>query len=194
MVLVGIALVALPALIYAGHGSMDAPGYEMARCLYGFCAGVAAWRLFRDYRGRLPSGTLAEAGAIAATVWFVSVAGFGAWSIAAPLVFAAVVLVFASESGAASRALLSRPFLFVGALSYSIYMVHIFVAQRVAEGLSFARLSFDKWGGDLLILACLAIVVGVAALTYRLIEVPAREGFRRLALKKPGAYARLASP
>jgi peptidoglycan/LPS O-acetylase OafA/YrhL len=191
MVLVGVVLVAFPALIYVGHGSMDAPRYEMMRCLYGFCAGVAAWHLFRRYR--VSAGTLAEALAIGATLWFVSVAGFGPWSIAAPLLFAAVVLVFASESGVASRVLLSAPFLFVGAVSYSIYMVHIFVARRVVDGLTLARalgvgalerLGVDKWAGDLMIVGCLAIIVAVAGLTYRFIEVPAREWFRRLARRQ----------
>jgi peptidoglycan/LPS O-acetylase OafA/YrhL len=200
MLLVGVVLVAFPALIYIGHGSMDAPRYEMMRCLYGFCAGVAAWHVFRDLRGRVPAGTVVEALAMAATVWFVSVAGFGPWSIAAPLVFAAAVLVFASESGAASRVLVSGPFLFLGAVSYSIYMVHIFVARRVVDSLTFAealgigavdRLGADKWAGDVMILLSLAIIVAVAGLTYRLIEVPAREWFRRLAQRQSDGVGRL---
>jgi peptidoglycan/LPS O-acetylase OafA/YrhL len=72
-------------------------------------------------------------------------------------------------------------------------MVHIFVARRVVDGLTLARalgvgalerLGVDKWAGDLMIVGCLAIIVAVAGLTYRFIEVPAREWFRRLARRQ----------
>ena len=190
--LVGAALVGA-AILYAGAGKINAAGYEMVRCVYGFAIGAGAWHLFVRSREALPRGNLAEGLAIAAVVAFVSIAGENPWSIAAPLVFCAVVLVFASERGMSSRLLNSRPFLFLGAVSYSVYMVHLFVAHRVVEGLTFAQrlglsLVADKWAGDVLIALCLMLVVAVAALTYRFIEVPAREWFRRRAqaVREPG--------
>jgi peptidoglycan/LPS O-acetylase OafA/YrhL len=188
LIVVAAALVLFPVLIYIGHGNMDARGYELMRCLYGFAAGVAAWHLFRRFARSLPAGTWAELVATGAVAVFVSVAGFGPLSIAAPLVFAATVLVFASQRGAASRVLAWKPFLFIGTVSYSIYMVHIFVARRVVEGLAAAKaaglravdyLGVDRWAGDAMILLCLGLVLLVSALTYRFIEVPARAWFRR---------------
>jgi peptidoglycan/LPS O-acetylase OafA/YrhL len=186
--LLAVVLVLFPGLIYFGHGSMDARGYEMMRCLYGFAAGVAVWHVFRRYRERLRPGTAAELLATAAAFWFVGAAGASAWSIAAPAVFAVVILVFASQSGVASRVLVSRPFLFLGAVSYSTYLLHIFVARRMAEGLSLARaggvraldqLGTDRLAGDLVIALCLGIILALSALTYRFIEAPARAWFRR---------------
>ena len=100
------------------------------------------------------------------------------------------VLVFASQGGAASRVLGWKPFLFLGTVSYSIYMVHYFIAYRVLDAVLLGRslglpgigyLGSSKLAGDLLLLAYLAIVVAVSAATYRLIEAPARERFRRMA-------------
>ncbi|MGH8669260.1 MAG: acyltransferase family protein [Burkholderiales bacterium] len=188
-------LLLFPLAIYLVKGDMTVThGYGMIRCLYGFAAGVAAWRLFPRLRDGALGGTLAEVLAIAAVVAFVSAAGSGPWSgplsIGAPYVFAAVVLVFAARRGAASRVLGWKPFLFLGTVSYSIYMVHYFIAHRVLDAVLLGRslglpgvgyLGTDKWAGDLLLLAYLAVVVAVSAATYRLIEAPARERFRRMA-------------
>jgi peptidoglycan/LPS O-acetylase OafA/YrhL len=193
--LLAAILLLFPLAIYLVKGDMTVThGYGMLRCLYGFAAGVAAWRLFPRLRGGVLGGTRAELLAFAAVVAFVSAAGSGRWSgplsIGAPFLFAAVVLVFASQRGAASRLLGGKPFLFLGTVSYSIYMVHYFIAYRVLDAVLLGRslglpasgsLGTSKWAGDLLLLAYLVIVVGVSAATYRLIEAPARERFRRMA-------------
>jgi peptidoglycan/LPS O-acetylase OafA/YrhL len=184
------AVVASPVVLYAGPGAINDHGYELVRCLYGFAMGALAWQVFLRFGDRLPAGSLPEAIAAAAVAVFVTSAGKTGWSIAAPVVFGAVVLVFASERGAGGRLLSSRPFAFLGAASYSIYMVHLFVAQRLAEGLGMAkslgigavdRFGTDRWAGDALILGCLALVIALAAVTYRYLEVPARDWFRALA-------------
>lgn len=179
-------LVLLPLVLYIRIGRIDGPGYEMLRCLYGFAAGVATWHLYQRLRTASPPGTLAEVLAIAAALSLVGAGGGSGWSLAAPIVFAAVVLVFAWESGAGSRLLKSKPFVFLGTVSYSIYMVHLFVAGRFADTLRLAQahgisLVDSKWAGDLVILVCLAVVVAISALTYRLIEAPGRAWFRRIA-------------
>jgi peptidoglycan/LPS O-acetylase OafA/YrhL len=186
-----VALVMLlPLALYIRIGRIDAAGYEMVRCLYGFAAGVATWHVYQRLRTAGAPGTLAEMIVIAAAVAIVAAGGGSGWSIGAPFVFAALVLVFAWESGAASRVLKSKPFIFLGTVSYSIYMVHLFVAGRIADGLRLASaqgifpgdsLGSSRWTGDLLVVVSLAIVVAAAALTYRLIEAPGREWSRRLA-------------
>ena len=54
-------------------------------------------------------------------------------TLLAPLVFAGVVAVFAVEGGHLSRLLRCRFLLLLGALSYSIYMTHMFVLLRVTN-------------------------------------------------------------
>jgi peptidoglycan/LPS O-acetylase OafA/YrhL len=178
-------------LIYAGVGSLSVTlGYEMPRCLYGFGAGVLTWHLFMRFRRDIPGGTGAEVVTLAAVILFVSLAGTGPWSMLAPVVFSAAVLVFAPQRGLASRVLASKPMVFLGTLSYSIYMIHLFLAFRMAEALRWAAeagfrfvelMAASKWAGDAALLVYLAIVIGVSALTYRFIEAPGRRYVRGLA-------------
>lgn len=119
-------------------------------------------------------------------------------SIAAPAVFAAIVLVFARQGGAVSRILTRRPFLFLGTVSYSIYMTHYFIARRAVEWVGFAKaqgigfvdsLGSDRWAGDVALVCYLAIVIAASAATYRLIEAPCRDWVRRLAQRPSAARA-----
>src|SRR3954470_1875169 len=185
-----VALVLLCPLVLYLQARDDATGYEMVRCLYGFSAGVLAWHFFRRFRGALPAGTLAEVGAAAAVLLFVSALGRTAWAIASPAVFAAAVLIFAAQRGIASRMLASKPFLFLGTVSYSIYMVHFFVGARLSDVLRLGKaagvravdlLGVERWAGDVLTLIYLALVVLISSLTYRFIEAPARDWFRNRA-------------
>src|SRR5206468_679256 len=54
-------------------------------------------------------------------------------SVAAPYIFALVVLVFAFEAGSASAILRLRPLVVLGTISYSIYMTHLFIAKRMFD-------------------------------------------------------------
>ena len=186
-----VALVALPIVIYVINGDMSATHrVGLLRCLYGFAAGAAAWHVFTRFRDRVPSGTAAEAWAIAAVLVFVMFFGREPLSIAAPAVFAAIVLVFARQGGAVSRILTRRPFLFLGTVSYSIYMTHYFIARRAVEWVGFAKaqgigvvnsLGSDRWAGDLALVCYLAIVIAISAATYRFLEAPCRDWVRRVA-------------
>lgn len=145
-----------------------------------------------------------EALTVLAVVLFVVLAKYGRMSFAAPFVFAAAVFVFAHEAGPVSALLKSRPFALIGKLSYSIYMIHdaiaidvIHRAFSVLERLTHLTLhSIDvspigemsvmidmnnRFADDLLTLAYLAVVIFLARLTYRWIEVPWQARFNRLA-------------
>ena len=58
------------------------------------------------------------------------------WTVLGPLLFAATVLIFARDGGYINRALSTRLPVYIGALSYSIYMVHVFVQERMANVLN----------------------------------------------------------
>jgi peptidoglycan/LPS O-acetylase OafA/YrhL len=187
--LLAVTLVALPIVIYVVNGDMSATHrVGLVRCLYGFAAGAAAWHVFRRFQDRIPSGTAAEAWAVAAVLVFVMGFGRDPLSIAAPAVFAATLLVFARQGGAVSRILTRRPFLFLGTVSYSIYMTHYFIARRSVELVAFAKrqgislfdsLGADRWAGDVALLIYLGIVVVVSAVTYTFVEAPCRDWVRR---------------
>jgi peptidoglycan/LPS O-acetylase OafA/YrhL len=175
---------------------------DLQRGLTGFAAGTACWQLFRrrDSSG-LPAASMLEAISLAALflfIWFSS-------SISHPeLIFvpaAAVVWVFAHQAGALSRILDRRGWVWLGAISYSLYMTHVMVLGRAADALLLAsrltgqRLASYSWAGDLPIKnielpllpallvqgAIIALALVVAHWCWRLVEEPARHASRRYA-------------
>ena len=176
----------------------------LARCLYGFALGVLACRIRSTVPPRAHLGfgpaSIAELIAAAAVVTFVPFAGAGPWSMAIPPLFFLVVLVFSFEGGAISKLLATAPFQLLGALSFSIYMIHSFLLLRLINVLeAIEKITHHRWAltarvnggnvlapspllGDLIAIAFLGGVIACAYATYRLIEQPGRRWSRRLVL------------
>jgi len=169
----------------------------LLRCIFGFSFGIIGWRL-ADWVGRLRFGRwgdhvveLAVALGVVVFVWF---AGAGPLSLAAPLMFFLAVLVFSREAGVVSRLLKCAPFILVGALSYSIYMIHGFLLYRFVNGLSlverFTALDLVQSAdghnsvgggalfGDMMSILFLAIVICASWFSYRFIELPGQRFVR----------------
>ncbi len=208
---VGAAI--LLAAVAAGVVALLSPRYMAAtydygffRCVYGFFLGHLIYRLRTQGLASEAAwhryASILELAVIALVVLFVSLAGDGPFSLAAPLVFGAVVFLFSFESGACSRILRRPPFRQFGAWSYSIYMVHALVLQilsyliRLAEHLTGttlrAKASVDGvemtvlWLGNNLLMTILGIgfvgiVIVSASLTFRFVEEPSRRYFNALA-------------
>jgi peptidoglycan/LPS O-acetylase OafA/YrhL len=136
-------------------------------------------------------------------VGFVSEAGNGAATMAAPFVFAAAIYVFAQEGGPLSLLLRSKPACRLGDWSYSIYMTHMLIITLLIELCSAVEkitgtallhpagsvggelftldLPHSAMAADGLTLICLGFTIIVSALTFRLVEGPGRAYFARLA-------------
>nr|WP_247893307.1 acyltransferase [Azospirillum endophyticum] len=207
-----VALSAAGAFVVMGWSDrfIDASfDFGYFRCLYGFFAGHIVYRLFLIARhaglARLPMAGTIEAASLAAVVVFVAAARGSALSFASPLLFGIVVWVFAFEGGPFSRLLAMGPFQWLGARSYSIYMVHALVValyqkaatvmqkllsqpmfvEQAIDGEETRFISFGTpWAMDVLALAYLGTVVAVSALTYRFVEMPGQASFNALLLKK----------
>lgn len=211
----GLAVVALYSPDYM-NATND---YGFFRCVAGFFVGVLVYRFWS--RRSEPSPLLAsslpvlEVAALALVVVFVWKANYSAWSLLAPFVFAVPLYLYAFERGPVTRLLLTRPFKAIGAWSYSIYMVNLFIVlmiERAANVLE-RKLGMTLWvskpyhhGGevkliqfgpiwamDALLLVYLAAVLLMSWATYRLIEDPSRRYFSRLA-DRYEATARATSP
>lgn len=186
-VLAAAALLAL--LSYAPTLHVTTNG-GILRCIFGFGLGVLTYHAFRRFG--TPGGSVQEIAAVAITVLFVSLAS-EAWTFLAPIVFAGMIFVLASQSGVVSHMLHGRVLQFLGMTSYSIYMIHVFIQGRFGEVLQITRIvkiKVDAQGrtllesaplvSDALTLAMLALVVGCAYVTYKLVEMPGQTVLRRL--------------
>jgi peptidoglycan/LPS O-acetylase OafA/YrhL len=174
------------------------------RCLYGFSLGALLYHflgplLVVRHMGastpRAPSfaATCVECLALGAILGFVVLAGKGPVNILAPWVFALAICVFSYEGGALSRILNRRIFLWLGTLSYGIYMVHIFVQARMINvgsvlekvtgqpfvgSFSIAQEDFFGFGvrgaafGTTMTLVMIMVVVATALLAHFAIEKP----------------------
>ena len=170
------------------------------RCMLSFSFGILGWHFWPLWQkvplGRRGIATLAEITAILAAGTLIWNGGTGPLSLGAPPVFFLVVMIFARQEGAVSRLLLTPPFVLLGTLSYSIYMVQWFLLFRYINVLSALQrfthypmvtstgggnhIGGSPWFADLAVIAFLGLVIFCALWTYRFIEEPCRKLGRRL--------------
>ena len=210
-----LVLGALALAFKFGPGDFDMIfGLGTLRCVAGFFAGVGVNLLWRASRSRTaayrPALGMAEIPMVLFAFGFVALAGGNLWSFGAPIVFGALVFVFAAEAGPASRAMDTKVFRLLGDLSYSIYMTALLIAlvfgrgivavagrfgadiayETKAVGETFEVFGFATPGvNDLLALVYLGLVVAVSYVTWRFIERPGRRWFNALADRTSGVSA-----
>ena len=188
--------------------------WGLVRCIYGFAAGALLCRwapVPADPGSRSAAATGRELAAAAAVIAFVTFARASPLNLAAPLVFAAAVLVFARQGGGLSRLLVTPPLLTLGLLSYSIYMVHVFVQSHFddvlrlighrcgvpltlaveSNGIDTTLVGATPLQGMLLTPVMLGLVIATAYVTWRLIERPGQNWARRRAARRFAAPRRL---
>jgi peptidoglycan/LPS O-acetylase OafA/YrhL len=208
-----IPAAALTLLFVTPHAINVTHDWSLGRCILGFGTGVLAWHFWQRYgmharRPHAAAAFLAEIAAVALTVAFVVYAGSPPLNLAAPLLFAGVIFVFAAEAGPLSALLRGPTFLLLGRLSFSIYMVHTFVQSRFDDvlrligrlsGLAFltktsgpgqpyaAQIGTTPGQGVAFTIAMLLLVVSTAWLTWRFVEQPGQ----RLALRAADRFAPL---
>jgi peptidoglycan/LPS O-acetylase OafA/YrhL len=175
----------------------------LTRCLSGFIFGMLIFRISSGPWGKSFAAQsdivvgASEVVVIAVLVFAMSLAPAPAQrGLAEPypemllVIVTALILtvaVFRLDRGPVSRVLMSRPIQFLGRISYSIYMVHIFVwlvfsivLKRVFHvDLAGATDSMSPWVGDVLVALQVAVVIATSAVTFALIEEPARRYGRR---------------
>jgi peptidoglycan/LPS O-acetylase OafA/YrhL len=197
MVAVGLAAMAIWSPRYL-HSTID---FGIFRCIAGFFVGVIAYRSYAHVARRPRRSFLlrnrwiasiaevAALGAVMAALYFIYHLGPLTWhSLVVPLLFGAVVYVFAFASGVVSRMLDTSVFRRLGDLSYSIYITHVPLLYVLWYGLWLAKeyagvdvqhhvMESSRLWSALGLLVFAAVVVMVSGVTYRTIEVPWRERF-----------------
>lgn len=214
-----LAVIVISGAMFATElGPRD--GYNVisvARCVVGFFVGFVLLEVWR-WR-QIQSATTATIVEVVAVLGFAVslLAKFdgAAYFLNYPLV-ALVVWVFASGKGALSKAIANPVFLWLGKVSFSLYMIHgvikIYLSQGffVAEKLTGAEYYHwfsnpfggepamlislgSTWTNNLMLVGYLGAVFVAAALLYRFVEEPTRrtsaEVAKRIATAPKGSFS-----
>jgi peptidoglycan/LPS O-acetylase OafA/YrhL len=194
IVFVGVCICALFA-VYLRYGEIK--GFVLflfPRCVFGFFLGAAMGALVGPAKNvpaniNSPVGAALQTIAVIVAVSTLTVLDFSALDVLLPVLFAAVIGTFVIWPQTwLTRVLLSRPLLWLGKHSYSIYMVHFFVLVQVSAALRIVfHVPIVDWHfvlapsiGLALTISSIAIILIAASHTYRFIEEPGRRFGRRL--------------
>lgn len=154
----------------------------LARGLAGFLAGWAAWRLIQSPTRWLPPSWLAG---LLGIILLVVAFAFARYSAQPPWfclpLLPLLIYCLAANPGGAGRLLSTRPLLWLGDISYSVYMLHVpvlLVMGKIGgEG--------PALGGPLVWMAiCVPVSLLLGHLSYRLFERPAQRLIRDAAKRR----------
>jgi peptidoglycan/LPS O-acetylase OafA/YrhL len=197
------------AVVVSGDGQSLQHTYDLGamRCVGGFFLGVAVYFLHEIRTSRIV-GTAQEIAVTAAcAALLLQPPGSVVTELATLASFAALVLVFARSDGAVSAVLRRGVPMYLGRISYAIYMVHALVflaAFRVGwigfdlqlvvvpSGSGVSRFMLVSPYAPMITVLVLGAVIGVAAVLHRTVEEPSRRALRRLALR--GAEPKVVAP
>lgn len=207
-----------PMIIYLYSPNIMDTSYDFGfvRCLYGFSIGVilasslgnkikAAHKILRtnflSTRKFIIISTI-EISLIVIIVLFLITFGREKTSIFAPFLFAIVIYYYAQEGGVISKLLLTKPFLWMGTISYSIYMIHPFIQLRIVNVISLIerKTGIELTGkviihgiyengitpgntllGIIITLFMIVAVLICASYTWKFVEMPALNWFKNKA-------------
>ena len=160
------------------------------RCLYSFSIGALVFFVFSKIRGGLVlSSSLLSAVFLSITVWIIMIQGEkdSDFVVLLPFLFGALILVMSvtDKNTLLIRSLSTKWLVFLGTISYGIYMIHVFV-------FSFIAIAFNRFLGveftthadgevslvldnvflaDLVHVIGIGIIVACAYVSYRWIEL-----------------------
>lgn len=172
-----------------GFGLKSASLYGIYRCLYSFFLGAMAYEYYRHFpanrKSFLPTCLLITSLVSVITLTDSQI------EMVIPLIFCITIVAVASmENQTPLKKLLShRVLVYLGKISYSVYMTHAFVIlmfltvmrrytsiPTTTDARGYIHYNTHPLTGTLLILLAIAIVIGISHLTYHLIEDRFRRG------------------
>ena len=202
MVTTAVSVVALLVLLLHGETDLTTTSrLGFFRCLFGFYLGVSTNIAFEALAQRRKAVT-AGAKKITRLALLSACAGLYTFKqpgyldfVAVPLVALLVFSLADAAPGTAGRVLLSKPLVWLGTISYSVYMVHAAVVWSLlqvirvvfngatVEVAGLAAVQVAPLVGILFLVPALLLIWGASELTYRWVERPFREWSRRVAAR-----------
>jgi peptidoglycan/LPS O-acetylase OafA/YrhL len=188
-----------PVLLLMATGEFYTPWSWLPRIVMQFSAGAllcAAVRKLRPTemaRHRAGYLSLALAGAIVGVLYFLDAHPLATIRDASGLVdilFVPLVLSLALGVGTLPAVLSTTPLVYLGHISFSLYMVH----ELVHTGWTWAATQFGlrllpDVGGKFMVAGLLAVALAGAALLYHFVEEPARKWMRSMLCGAPSSPA-----
>lgn len=184
-------------------------GFLLQRGLFDFALGVLAWGFHQrlaKFEFSAALLTVAEIAIVALIIWLLYLPGKdGRWVLILAPLYVVMVLVFARDRGIVARALHAKPMLWLGQISFALFMVHLFwviLPNRFGPRV-FAAMGREDWIAPVnqkygllsmappapvataISLALLAGALATAWLAWRFVEEPARHWTKRFAPPHP---------
>ncbi len=188
--LVAAAVIAL----WSSHALETSNDLNLVRCFYGFGIGYLSHALWRAGWTRRLRGTAMEVAFLGLGIALLMLSGDTIWTLLLPPAFALVVLTYAAGTGRISGILVRRPFVVLGEISFSVYLIHFTVIDLCSRVVGLAerwtRRALWKpyltmngehvqvldlgspWLGDLSMALIVVVVLALATLTFRFVEKP----------------------
>jgi peptidoglycan/LPS O-acetylase OafA/YrhL len=184
------ALATLATLTKGDFDQWDGP-ITLLRCMPEFLLGTLLYFAFRDH-GQRPwlRSDLPMLAVLAATLGCLH---FGAPDLLIVTLFAGLVLLAVGNTGAFAKFANIAPLVWLGEISYSLYLIQGFVQYAAGKGmLAFGlhhRAALSAGESLALMLPMLALCVLIAGATYSSIEIVWRRHLRDLLGERPKAHA-----
>lgn len=184
LMLLYVATLAGFALLSAGpQRDLDLTSdWGVPRCVLGFTGGMVLYRVWRD---GAPGWMAADAAALAAAAGIILAMQLNMRGVFVVPLFGLLILCLAQNTARVGRALGTRPMVFLGEISYAIYLAQILLLDsvhlgwRLITGHEMEDAGFSALQSLGMITLMIAALLPLSILLHRRVEVPARGWLRR---------------
>lgn len=206
---IATGLIAVFILYVSGAYLSSTFEWGFVRGVYGFAAGALSWYIVSGCKSKIDrysNSTILwsalEAICILAIALHLSLVTASQYHLLIVPLFMATIFVFSRERGYCSKILKHKSIVLVGTVSYSIYMLHAFIAGKAPAVARLIGHKWPEWGivtttqdgdyllganmwqGDLMTIGYLLCVTACSIITYKCIEEPARRYSKRKLIRK----------
>ena len=187
---IALVVISFAVVVTTGNGALAMgdtklyPSLAVIRTIYGFFVGVLLYEIGfkRERLARVPAAFF-DAGFVACSAALVA-GSLGLLSVTPHAEMFSVLigfpaLILCAAKGRWMKSVLRLgPFVYLGEISYSVYMIH-FPLQVVLHLMTVARWISPDHGNPLVLGAFLLSTLGLASLSYHFLELPAQRGINR---------------
>ena len=162
----------LSALFIAGYGDyMLAYDYGFVRGLLCFCVGIFTFKFLNGKQFNLSWAEIPFLIFLVGTMYFTHHWELNLCRLVFPVIFSIGIIIFANSGGFVTRILSSRPFQYLGKISYSIYLNHAIILILINIILfRYMKLPTSETMIFLSLLISVSITILYSNFTYELIE------------------------